>query len=130
MYRIAATAIVLILFACTSTAFADDETLTSAFAGDVHSVSAFPGAEGFGAKAVGGRGGRVIEVLNLNDDGTGSLRAAVEAEGPRVVVSALVAQSNYVPSLCSRTHTSLSQDRRHQVTAFCSRRIPTPLAVP
>jgi hypothetical protein len=49
-------------------------------------VPAFPGAEGFGAVAVGGRGGRVIEVTHLEDNGPGSLRAAVEAEGPRVVV--------------------------------------------
>jgi pectate lyase len=49
-------------------------------------VSAFPGAEGFGARSVGGRGGRVIEVTNLNDHGPGSLRAAIEAEGSRIVV--------------------------------------------
>jgi len=49
-------------------------------------VPAFPGAEGFGAASVGGRGGRVIEVTNLNDGGPGSLRAAVEASGPRIVV--------------------------------------------
>lgn len=49
-------------------------------------VPAFPGAEGFGAHSVGGRGGRVIEVTNLNDSGPGSLRAALEAEGPRIVV--------------------------------------------
>ncbi|MCX7865774.1 MAG: hypothetical protein N2438_01420 [Limisphaera sp.] len=47
---------------------------------------AFPTAEGYGAFARGGRGGRVIKVTNLNDDGPGSLRAAVEAEGPRTVI--------------------------------------------
>jgi pectate lyase len=49
-------------------------------------VPSFPGAEGFGAASVGGRGGRVIEVTNLNDNGPGSFRAAIEAEGPRIVV--------------------------------------------
>ena len=49
-------------------------------------IPAFPGAEGHGRYTVGGRGGRVIRVTNLNDRGAGSFRAAVEAEGPRVVV--------------------------------------------
>jgi len=49
-------------------------------------VPAFPGAEGFGAHAFGGRGGALLRVTNLNDSGPGSLRAAVEAEGPRTVI--------------------------------------------
>ena len=47
---------------------------------------AFPGAEGFGRFAVGGRGGRVIKVTNLDDQGPGSLRQAVVGQGPRTVV--------------------------------------------
>ncbi len=47
---------------------------------------AFPGAEGYGAWSKGGRGGRVIYVTNLLDSGPGSLRAAVEAKGPRTVI--------------------------------------------
>lgn len=49
-------------------------------------LTAFPGAEGFGRYSVGGRGGRVIEVVNLNNSGTGSLRECVIATGPRVCV--------------------------------------------
>jgi hypothetical protein len=47
---------------------------------------AFPDAEGYGRFARGGRGGRVLKVTSLSDSGPGSLRAAVEAEGPRTVV--------------------------------------------
>ena len=47
---------------------------------------AFPGAEGYGAFSRGGAGGRKVYVDNLNDSGPGSLRAAVEGEGPRIVV--------------------------------------------
>jgi len=50
------------------------------------SLPAFPGAEGFGMYSIGGRGGTIYEVTNLNNSGTGSLRAAVEASGPRIVI--------------------------------------------
>ena len=46
---------------------------------------AFPGAEGFGGNVIGGRGGKVIWVTNLNSRGPGSLRAACDTPGPRII---------------------------------------------
>lgn len=50
------------------------------------SPPSFPGAEGFGAAATGGRGGRVIYVTNLNTSGPGSLQWALDQPGLRYVL--------------------------------------------
>lgn len=49
-------------------------------------IPAFPGAEGGGKFSFGGRGGKVIVVSNLNDDGAGSFRWACEQGGARIIV--------------------------------------------
>lgn len=49
-------------------------------------VPAFPGAEGMGAAATGGRGGKVIYVTNTNPDGPGSFKEALLTKGPRTVL--------------------------------------------
>lgn len=46
---------------------------------------AFPGAAGAGQYTIGGRGGEVLQVTNLKDDGDGSLRWALSMEQPRTV---------------------------------------------
>ncbi len=53
------------------------------------SAIAFPGAEGFGQYTTGGRGGNVYIVANLNDNGPGSFREAVESKKTAIVVFAV-----------------------------------------
>lgn len=47
---------------------------------------AFPGALGWAATTPGGRGGQILRVTNLNGEGPGSFRAALETAGPRIIV--------------------------------------------
>jgi pectate lyase len=47
---------------------------------------AFPGAVGWAAETPGGRGGRIIAVTTLAGDGPGSLRDAIAADEPRIIV--------------------------------------------
>lgn len=49
-------------------------------------LPAFPGAEGFGASASGGRGGRVVFVTNTRAEGPGSLQWALDQPGPKYVL--------------------------------------------
>jgi len=46
----------------------------------------FPGAEGFGTRTIAGRGGKVIEVTSLANDGPGTLRAALNDPSARIIV--------------------------------------------
>lgn len=73
---------VLFLLACAQ------QKKSSVVSGQLEPV-AFPGAEGFGKHTTGGRGGKVVIVENLKDNGPGSLREAVEMKVPRIIVFAV-----------------------------------------
>ncbi|KAF3910246.1 hypothetical protein ABW21_db0204185 [Orbilia brochopaga] len=59
--------------------------LLAALTGSAMAIPAFPGAEGMGKEAAGGRAGTHYLVTNLNDSGSGSLRDAVSQ--PNRIVS-------------------------------------------
>jgi pectate lyase len=58
--------------------------LPAAWAAD--DLLAFPEAQGAAAHTPGGRGGKILRVTTLAPSGPGSLLAALEAQGPRIVV--------------------------------------------
>ncbi|MCX6315783.1 MAG: pectate lyase [Bacteroidetes bacterium] len=78
LFSIIQTSCLLLLGACAHS----QKTVTTT----TNEPVAFPGAEGFGKYATGGRGGKVLIVDNLNDNGAGSFREAVSAKYPRIVV--------------------------------------------
>lgn len=81
----AACAAAIPVLASSAWASRDDRTALRTTAQE-RGQTAFPGAQGWAAVTQGGRGGRIIRVTNLNPDGPGSFKAAVEAKGPRIVV--------------------------------------------
>ncbi len=57
------------------------------FAETIDRLEAFPGAEGYGRYTSGGRGGKVLKVTKLTDDGSeGTLRWACNQAGARTIV--------------------------------------------
>jgi pectate lyase len=69
---------------------------------------AFPGAEGYGKFTTGGRGGKVILVTNLNDDGPGSFRAAVSKKEPKIVVFTVSGTIHLLSPLEIRANTTVA----------------------
>ncbi len=64
----------------------DGDTGNTGNDNDYGELKAFPTAFGAGASASGGRGGKVIRVTNLNSEGSGSFREALNSSGPRTVI--------------------------------------------
>jgi len=76
--------LLLFFFMSFLTCCSSQKNISNSKEGDKTAI-AFPGAEGYGKYATGGRGGKVFIVSNLNDKGAGSFREAAEAKGKRII---------------------------------------------
>ena len=74
------------LFSLQTRQGADSDVNGSSVLPEVAGAEAFPGAEGFGRRSRGGRGGRIMPVTTLADHGPGSLRECIDAKGPRTCI--------------------------------------------
>jgi HEAT repeat protein len=83
---LAACALWALLCAAGTAVGAEEIEMASEWPWKAPELPSFPGAEGFGSRAVGGRGGKVIKVTNLNANGPGSFLAALETPGPKIIV--------------------------------------------
>ena len=88
----------------TSTFLAAAVGVQALWASAAERLPIIPGAAGFGIETPAGSGRhlavprtRVIRVTNLKPQGPGSLRAALEAEGPRVVVFEVSGNIDFTP---------------------------------
>lgn len=73
------TGIIFCIFSCIAFSQKGNEKMS-------YGLPVLKGVTGFGLESKGGTGGKVIRVINLNRNGEGSLAAALEHNGPRIVV--------------------------------------------
>jgi acetyl esterase/lipase len=69
---------------------------------------AFPGAEGYGRYASGGRGGKVFIVSNLHDDGPGSFRNALKGKDSKIIVFAISGTIHLESKLTINANTTIA----------------------